>query len=344
MARSSSGALYQISMADVRYNPAMTIPVLDLQSVDAKSLDAACAQWGFFALQGHGSRPALKAEVLQQCDRFFSQPRAVKNRIRRSQLNSWGYYDAELTKNQRDWKEILDIGPPADQGPLRGSTPQWPALEGFAASIGEFRDALHDVATQVLEHIVRGLDPDFRAAGAFENHSSFLRLNYYPPCPAPAAANAGFGPDRGFLGISHHTDAGAVTVLSQDRHAGLQVYQSQRWHLVEPPDDALVINIGDIVQVWSNDRYRAPLHRVLAHTRNARISIPYFLNPDYMCDYAPLPGALAPGATPLYHPINWGEFRARRSSGDYTDNGEEVQISDFRRDPSEHERDIDPDS
>ena len=92
---------------------------------------------------------------------------------------------------------------------------------------------------------------------------------------------------------------------------------------------ALTINIGDIVQVWSNDRYRAPLHRVLANSSHPRYSAPFFLNPNYQAMYAPLPSALE-GRAPLYHPINWGEFRAGRAAGDYADVGDEIQISDFR--------------
>ena len=92
---------------------------------------------------------------------------------------------------------------------------------------------------------------------------------------------------------------------------------------------ALIINIGDVIQVWSNDRYRAPLHRVLANTTQSRYSAPFFLNPGYDTVYAPLAGALD-GARPRYRPINWGEFRAGRAAGDYADLGEEIQISDFR--------------
>ena len=77
------------------------------------------------------------------------------------------------------------------------------------------------------------------------------------------------------------------------------------------------------MQVWSNDIYRAPLHRVLANPDSARISIPYFLNPSYRYNYGPLTGE------PRYRQINWGEFRAQRSAGDYADLGTEIQISDF---------------
>lgn len=79
------------------------------------------------------------------------------------------------------------------------------------------------------------------------------------------------------------------------------------------------------MQVWSNDRYRAPVHRVLASSEQARYSAPFFFNPRYNCDYRPLGDE-----TPVYRSINWGEFRAGRAAGDYANLGDENQISDYR--------------
>jgi isopenicillin N synthase-like dioxygenase len=81
--------------------------------------------------------------------------------------------------------------------------------------------------------------------------------------------------------------------------------------------------------VWSNDRYHAALHRVLANAEHERYSAPYFFNPAPAAFYAPLPNALRAGETPHYRPINWGEFRASRTAGDYADYGEEIQISHY---------------
>jgi isopenicillin N synthase-like dioxygenase len=86
-------------------------------------------------------------------------------------------------------------------------------------------------------------------------------------------------PASGRLGIHHHTDAGALTLLLQDDQPGLQVYHEGGWHLVEPRADALVVNIGDVVQLWSNDRYQAALHRVLASGKAERYGAPFFFNP-----------------------------------------------------------------
>ncbi len=299
------------------------LPTIDCQSLDHRALHAACRDWGFFILQGHDIDPALIDHGLGVTSEFFAQPLEYKNRIRRSADNCWGYYDAELTKNRRDWKEILDIGPTVSAGPLRGATPQWPDLPGHREVLSQLADAMHRTALALVNEIAQCLDSQVDLAAAFGAHSSFLRLNFYPPCPNAATDTDNFIPAAGELGISHHSDAGALTVLVQDGQPGLQVYHDDRWLEVDSRRGAIVINIGDVVQVWSNDVYRAPLHRVMANTQASRISMPYFLNPAYSYNYAPLQG------TPRYRPINWGEFRAQRSAGDYADLGAEVQISDY---------------
>jgi isopenicillin N synthase-like dioxygenase len=175
-----------------------------------------------------------------------------------------------------------------------------------------------------------GMPADHLARGFLPSHTSFLRLNYYPVCGAPARPEGVEVPDHGHLGVNHHTDAGALTLLLQDDQPGLEVYRDGRWHLVEPRDDALVINIGDIVQVWSNDRYEAALHRVRASEDRERFSAPYFFNPAYETRYAPLAATLDRGEPAHYRSIQWGEFRKRRADGDYQDCGEEVQIHRYR--------------
>jgi isopenicillin N synthase-like dioxygenase len=311
------------------------IPLIDLGSLMTPStlgaLDKACGEWGFFYLVGHDIDAGQRDAILAVTRAFFTQPTSVKNRIRRTDINCWGFYDAELTKNRRDWKEILDIGPAAASGPLAGAFPQWPAIDGFRDEIERLEAQLHEVALLLVTAIARALDSSEDLLAPFVDHSSYIRLNYYPACEQPAAADSDFVPDSGHLGISHHTDAGAITVLMQDDVAGLQVYNAGTFHTIEPRRDSLVINVGDIVQVWSNDRYQAPLHRVLANEGAARISIPYFLNPSYEYDYEPLAGVVDDSRPAIYRPINWGEFRSKRSAGDYADVGEEVQISHYRR-------------
>ena len=131
-------------------------------------------------------------------------------------------------------------------------------------------------------------------------------------------------------GPTFRSTANAGAARLQDAAPGLEVYKAGSWHLVEPLADALVINIGDIAQVLSNDRYHATLHRVRASSTGERYSVPFFFNPAYSASYQPLSSVVETDQSPLYSAINWGEFRASRAAGDYADIGEEIQISDFR--------------
>lgn len=303
------------------------VPVIDVHgfadSAWYAELDAACVSWGCFQIVNHGVAPALLDETVEAMRRFFALPRAEKLRLERTRENAWGFFDRELTKNVRDFKEIFDVGPASDDGAMAGSEPQWPAgLPGFRETLEAFYAAAESVAAELVAGISSnlGMAPEYLRRAFEPTHTSFLRLNYYPVCDAPDA----------HLGISHHTDAGAVTVLLADARPGLQFSHGGAWHTVAPRPGALTVNIGDVVQVWSNDRYVAPLHRVLASVDTARYSAPFFYNPSYTTDYAPLPGVVSETAPALYRPINWGEFRAGRAAGDYADYGEEIQIAHFR--------------
>ncbi len=310
-------------------SPGTGVPVIDISSLDACTLahiDAACLEWGFFHVTGHGVPKTVCDNALTGMRKFFALPRDRKLAVERTATNSWGFYDRELTKNVPDWKEIFDVGPAGGEGPMAAASPQWPAEPAtFRPALETFAREAERIAYRILTalSINLGQAPDTLRA-CFRDHTSFLRLNHYPACSDPAPPDSPTVPEYGHLAIGHHTDAGAVTVLLQDDQPGLQVLHDGAWSTVAPVPDALTINIGDVVQVWSNDRYPAPLHRVTAHASRERFSAPYFFNPGYDTDFAPLAGS------PRYQAINWGEYRAARSAGDYADIGEEIQISHFR--------------
>jgi isopenicillin N synthase-like dioxygenase len=313
----------------------LAIPVIDMREARTRVVDeigAACAAWGFFQIIGHGVEAALVERATEAARAFFAAPKAAKRALSRSRDNPWGFYDRELTKNARDKKEIFDIGPDAGgalvEGPFRGATP-WPSWQpGFEPTLRAYFAACAEASARLMNVVYEGLGaPASCLRDAFgTDHTSFLRLNSYPV----ADPLAGEAADRAELGIHHHTDAGALTLLLQDEVSGLQVYRDGLWHDVRPLAGAFVINIGDMVQVWSNDRYRAPVHRVLAMDRVERRSLPFFFNPAYRAVVAPLANLVDAQRPARYAPISWDEFRRKRADGDFANYGAEVQISDYR--------------
>jgi isopenicillin N synthase-like dioxygenase len=307
-----------------------TVPVIDLSAPWAQIVDeiaAACRDWGFFQVRGHGVPQEVMTGTLSVARSFFELPRDAKRAYLRTIENPWGYYDRELTKNVRDKKEVFDIGPDARGQQLRGDAfegrTRWPVEPArFRSTIEAYVAAADQVCARLLRAIGEGLGAPGLVSGAFgPAHSSFLRLNHYTVEDPMAGERSG---EPG-LGVHHHSDAGALTLLWQSDTAGLQVYRDGQWFGIPPIHDAFVINIGDMVQVWSNDLYTAPQHRVIAMDQLDRFSFPYFCNPAYDAVIAPT------GTTePHYHPISWAEFRRKRADGDFADYGSEIQISQYR--------------
>lgn len=327
-----------------------TIPEIDISPLrgpgggKAAAVDAiaeACGRWGFFQAVGDGIPAGLMGRVWRQARQFFALPHEEKLAISRTKENPHGYYDRELTKNARDLKEVFDYGSvphpelPADHPENRLAVDghnRWPAsLPEFQPTMIEHYRACEALAFTLMEAFCLGLGaPRDRLARHFEGgHASFARLNHYPLDDPLEEEHAAGAASLGDLALHHHTDAGLLTVLMQDREGGLQILAGDEWIDIEPIDGALVVNVGDMMQVWSNDRYRSALHRVLHREKRERYSVPFFFNPSYDADCAPL-DELTRDEGPHYRPVNWGTFRQLRTDGDYADLGPEVQLDDYR--------------
>lgn len=319
------------------------VPVIDISGLlcDASSPEAvkaindisqACLTWGFFQVVNHSISSELIEHTRHQMHAFFALPIEDKSQLLRTRSNPWGFNNNELTKNQRDKKEVFDFTRDGID-PIYGQSNRWPVNQNkFKSVMMAYYNACTNLSLKLLEAFCLGLElpADYMHADFVDNHTGFIRLNYYPvrdplvetdlECQAEAD-----------LGVHHHTDAGALTVLLQDHVGGLQVYRDGLWHDIPPVADALVINTGDMMQVWSNDIYQAPVHRVLAMEAGDRYSIPFFLNPAANARVSPLPTVISEVHPSHYETIEWAGFRGKRSDGDYADYGTEVQISQFRK-------------
>jgi len=318
------------------------VPIIDVAAVtrDASSrasivavdeIANACREWGFFQVVNHNVPEELIANTWLQIRHFFSQPLSDKELLMRTRENPWGYYNNELTKNQRDKKEVFDYTTDGVD-PIYNAENRWPADDcKFQATMCAYRDACTNLGLSLLQAFCVGIDlpPDHMREDFAENHTGFIRLNYYPVKDPMATSDIKHQPEAD-LGVHHHTDAGALTVLMQDDIGGLQVFKDGYWHNIPPVPGAFVVNTGDMMQVWSNDNYRAAVHRVLAMEETDRFSIPFFFNPSAATTVQPFPTVISSRRPARYKSIQWSEFRGKRTDGDYADYGPEVQIDQYR--------------
>lgn len=309
-----------------------TIDISDPNAIDGRlaALDRACRDHGFFLLSGHGADEVIE-RTWAAARAFFDADRDVKTAVRRDGDNPLGWYDRELTKRRRDHKEVFDLTDPGF--PLADAHNRWPrSPAGFRDTIAEFYDTFSELSTRTVQlvHRALGLDPDEGLRFSGDRANSSVRLNHYPVGdPVPESERDGLR-ELGDDALGHHTDPGVLTLLLQDDTGGLQAQSRDGdWIDVPPTPGTVVVNLADSVQVWTNDRYRAAIHRVRPMTERDRMSIPYFLHPARDAVVEPIRELLVDEAA-RYRAFEWRAYMRARTDDNYTDLGaDDTQISDY---------------
>ena len=307
-----------------------------LSDAEYARLAEACEDHGFFILVEHG-QDELIAEVFTQSAEFFAAPKKEKLKIFRDEINPLGYFDRELTKQKRDLKEVFDFkaGGYISSDPAKQT--RWPEGRGqFKATLTDFFQTFTELSDTTMRMVFQalGMPSTVIAAtmdGGFgELHSSAARLNYYPPDDPVPAADRDEVNALGDMALHHHTDPGAITLLLQDDHGGLQAHsKTTGWIDVPPLAGSIVVNIGDVLQVWTNDRCTAGMHRVLpVRSERGRYSTPFFYQPRYDAQISPWVDA---GETPKYSAFSWREYIRGRVTDNFSDYGApDIQIENYR--------------
>ncbi|HEU4370763.1 MAG TPA: 2-oxoglutarate and iron-dependent oxygenase domain-containing protein [Methylomirabilota bacterium] len=308
-----------------------SVPVIDLTAARrggfaergrvAEAIDGACRDIGFFAIAGHGVPDALVSDLRRCAHAFFELPPAAKRAARHPAGMNRGYHHAggeSLTAANDgaappDLKEFFHVGPvDVSDEPYYTSAPGrrhftsniWPAAPaGFEPAATAYYRAMSRLIVDLMRLAALALEVEETFFDDKVDRSiGTMRLNYYPAQTVP--------PEPGQLRAGAHTDYGGFTILSgEDVPGGLQVLtRGGRWVDVKTSPTTFVVNIGDLLMRWTNDRWLSNMHRVVnppAGDGRARLSIAFFNHPNYdtLIECLPSQGAAK------HPPVRSGDYR-----------------------------------
>lgn len=313
-----------LQVAPPRRASATEMPILDLGNWLAggsiaplvDQFKAACTNTGFFYIRNHGIPRAVVDGVFQATKRYFDLPEEERLKDKVDERFRRGFMPYGITQHpghKPDLKESYELGidlpltdPDVQAGlPLHGPN-RWPADKPWLQDAAETY-FLHTVALgkQMMRIVAVALgQPEDFFLQYCSKPMVQSRLFHYPPQSSPTALE---------LGAAAHTDYGMMTILAQDPIGGLELRtRSGEWVAAPWIEDTLVINLGDMVKVWTNEVYVSNLHRVANRTGRERFSIPTFFNLDYHTPVRCLPAFAVEGQEPKHAPIESGAYLVGR--------------------------------
>ncbi|KAE8703372.1 putative molybdopterin cofactor sulfurase [Hibiscus syriacus] len=269
--------------------PKCDIPPIDLSRLDGPDHDEVVNQivraaetLGFFQVINHGVPIELLDSLKQTAHNFFGLPAERKAVYRKevspSPLVKYGTSFVPEKEKALEWKDYISMAYTNDDEALQ----QWP-VECRDDAL-QYLKTSHEMVRKLLEALMGslGVELDDSFIG-----KKMVNMNFYPTCPNPELT----------VGVGRHSDMGTLTILLQDGIGGLYVRVPENvdmekkgeWVEIPPILGALVINVGDMLQIWSNGRYKSAEHRVRATSTKSRVSIPIFVSPEATQKIAPLP-------------------------------------------------------
>ena len=313
---------------------------LDDRKRVAKELGAAAETLGFAVIGGHGIAPHFGEDLREAGMRFFDlslDEKMVVRRPRNDQNRGYIPYGEETLvrmaggESSPDVKEVFAIGPDNVPDTAYYTGPEsypsfaanlWPeAPTDLRPKMLTYWAAMEDLMRMIGRALALSLDMDETAFDdVLDNtHSSQLRLLHYPPLSKAV--------EPGQLRAGEHSDVGMMTILRNDPvPGGLQV-KARDGTWIDAPGiaDTYILNIGDLLMRWTNDRLISTLHRVAippldVGAKSRRLSIGYFVGPRYNAMVECLPTCCGPGNPAKYEPVSVHDYRTKRFAAGAGDN------------------------
>ncbi|GAB4843587.1 hypothetical protein Ancab_040470 [Ancistrocladus abbreviatus] len=287
------------------------IPIIDLSRLingdpfefhdEIMKLKFSCEDWGFFQVINHGIDTGLLESIEKAAMDFFSLPLEEKQKYPMAPGTVQGYGQAFVfSEDQKlDWCNMFALG--IEPNYMRNPK-LWPSKPpNFRDVVETYQGEVRKLCKKLLKYIAIGLglrgevfEEMFGAA------VQAIRMNYYPPCPRPDLV----------LGLSPHSDGSALTVLQQGKGSsvGLQILRNGKWVSVQPTANALVINVGDTIEVLTNGKYKSVEHRAMTHKDKDRLSIVTFYAPSFEVELGPMAEFVDESNPAKYRRYNHGEY------------------------------------
>ncbi len=296
----------------------------------AQALDDACISSGFFIVTGHGVAPELVDDVVAVSREFFRLPPEVKQKVAPPGPPHYrGFLGLDTTSLAAtlgddeippDLCESFNVGR-FDDPEIRARAFVEGAEATFLPNLWPEQPArlrpLFERYYQVLEQLCMDMLPLFARAlglppGWFHDkvadHTALLLVNWYPPADTVRP---------GQLRRGAHTDYGAFTIVAAEQIPGLQIRVNGEWLDVPAVPNSFVVNLGDLMARWTNDRWVSTLHRVVIpdgdDRHRDRVSVPFFFQPTYRAVIETIPTTVTADRPRKYEPVVSGDWIKAKS-------------------------------
>nr|UXL73237.1 2-oxoglutarate-dependent dioxygenase GA 20-oxidase [Jasminum sambac] len=276
----------------------LEVPVIDLSITDEEKLVELIAEasekWGIFQVVNHGISDEAISKLIEVGREFFELPKEEKEEIAKTPESGIEGYGTSLQKEvdgKKGWVDHLfhKIWPPPAV-----NYKYWPKNPpSYREANEEYANKLRQVSDNLFKYLSLGLGlerHELKAAVGGDDLIYLMKINYYPPCPRPDLA----------LGVVAHTDMSSVTILVPNEVQGLQVSKDGYWYDVKYIPNALIVHIGDQIEILSNGKYKAVLHRTTVNKEKTRMSWPVFLEPPPEKEVGPIPKLVNEENPPKY--------------------------------------------
>ncbi|KAL5982483.1 iron ascorbate-dependent oxidoreductase [Asimina triloba] len=288
--------------------PVPDVPTIDLGDPDrekvVREIANASREWGIFQVVNHGIPEEVVKKLQEAGKEFFELPQEEKEAYAiEPGSQSLEGYGTKLQKDADGKKSWVDFFFHMIWPAARINYDAWPKKPASYREVNEeYAKYMRGVVDELLACLSLGLGLEagvMKDAVGGEDLEYLMKINYYPPCPRPELT----------LGVVAHTDMSTVTVLVPNQVPGLQVFKDDVWFDVEYIPNALIVHIGDQIEILSNGKYKSVLHRTTVNKEEARMSWPVFCEPPGELVVGPIPQLLDDSNPPKYKTKKFKDYR-----------------------------------